>query len=170
MPEPIVEEPSSSPEVSTNPSLAVTPNDIARFNSKVVRSPSCWFWTGAISTPDGYGRFTWQRDNEQRTMLAHRFALLSAGVNLPPGSVAEHACNEPLCVRVDDAHVHVSTQRDNLIYAVRSGRHLGPHAAVSSTNRARRSLRIRAALIDGWDSAAFYVAITEPAPEQPPLF
>lgn len=103
-------------------------------------------------------------------MLAHRFALLIAGEAMDSQNVAEHACNEPLCVRVDAHHVHVSTQRDNLRYAVRSGRYACPHTAVLSTNRARRSLRIRQALAGGWDETAFLNAITTPTPDQATLF
>ena len=92
--------PRQSRDVVTNPDLLPAAEDITRFTSKIVYSPGCWFWTGAISTPDGYGRFT------------------------------EHACNEPLCVRVSPDHVHRSTQSANLRYAVGRGRHDGSRLAV----------------------------------------
>ncbi|WP_342319212.1 hypothetical protein [Corynebacterium mayonis] len=157
-------------EVASNPDLLPTASDIARFNRKIVYSPHCWFWTGAISTPDGYGRFTFQRDNQQRTMLAHRFALLAAGIDLAEGGVAEHACNEPLCVKVSADHVHRSTQSTNLRYAVGRGRHDGSRLVVQSHNRAARSLRIRSALTSGWNEEAYRAAVNGTEEEQLSLF
>lgn len=162
--------PRQSRDVVTNPDLLPAAEDITRFTSKIVYSPSCWFWTGAISTPDGYGRFTFQRDNQQRTMLAHRFALLATGIDLAEGDVAEHACNEPLCVRVSADHVHRSTQSANLRYAVGRGRHDGSRLAVQSHNRAARSLRIRDALISGWNEEAYRAAVNGTEEEQLFLF
>lgn len=156
--------------VSYDPALLPDEDAVARFWGKVVRSPQCWFWVGAISRPDGYGRFTFQRDNHQRTVLAHRFALLIEGANLSDGVIADHECNEPLCVRVGTGHVRVSTQSDNLRYAVSSGRHDGNRVATASTHRAQRSLRIRAAIKDGWNAEAFHRAIATPDDDQLALF
>lgn len=152
------------------PELHPTSDDVRRFERKIVKSPTCWFWVGAISTPDGYGRFTFQSGSVQRTMLAHRFALLVSGVDMGDDAVAEHGCNEPLCVRVDPAHVHRSTQSDNLRFAVSRGRHIGNRPAVHSTYRAQRSRKIRDALIDGWDEAAFARAVGLDAEDQDRLF
>ena len=169
--------PSIQSATNTNPTSPETDRELApkqaiidRFNNKIVRSPGCWFWVGAVSSPDGYGRFTWQENSVQHSMSAHRFALLAAGVSLGVGDVAEHACNEPLCVKVADDHVHRSTQSDNLNYAVRSGRHRGNQPATGSHDRAQRSLRIRAALKDGWDPTAYTRAIMASDDNQPPLF
>lgn len=162
--------PRPEPRAQWDDSLEITSEDIKRFNTHVVKSPTCWFWTGAISSPDGYGRFTWQRGRKQRTMLAHRFALAASGINLN-GLVAEHFCNEPLCVRVCDEHVFPSTQSDNIRYAVRLGRHRGNSMGVSDGRpQAERSQRIREALRKGWDSDAFYIAITAPSTNQQTLF
>ncbi len=49
---------------------------ITRFWAKVIPTPDCWWWTGAVSYPDGYGRISWTQDGERRTLSAHRFALL----------------------------------------------------------------------------------------------
>lgn len=159
-----------SGQVVTNSDLQLSDRDVARFNRKIVYSPGCWFWVGSISTPDGYGRFTWQRGNEQRTMLAHRFALMIAGVVLGDSVIAEHACNEPLCVRVDPAHVHPSTQTRNIEYAVRTGRLGGPYLMVGSDQRAKRSRRIRDALASGWDEKGYRNAISQDDGAQLPLF
>lgn len=156
--------------VVSDPSLCPNEDDVKRFRRKIIESPTCWFWVGGISRPDGYGRFTFQRDSVQRTVLAHRFALLIEGYDLSHGAVAEHECNEPLCVRVGAGHVRVSTQSDNLRYAVLSGRHDGNRPASMSTYRAERSLRIRAAIKDGWDARAFRAAISAAVENQLPLF
>lgn len=133
-------------------------------------SPTCWYWVGAISIPDGYGRFTWQRDGVQRTLAAHRFSLLASGQNIE-GQVAEHHCNEPLCVRVGGKHVFASTQAANVAYAVRLGRHRGNLRTVSEgQGGAARSLRIRGALSEGWDQEAYLRAVTEVDQDQSLLF
>ncbi|MGV0412252.1 hypothetical protein [uncultured Corynebacterium sp.] len=84
-----------------DPELSFDDKTVKTLFEHVVKSPQgCWLWVGSISSPDGYGRFTWQRGNRQRTVAAHRFALLITGESFGPGEVAEHECNEPLCVRV----------------------------------------------------------------------
>ncbi len=172
MPEPpaSVSRGSSKRAVVSNSELLPTESDIRRFNSKVVQSPRCWFWTGAISTPDGYGRFTFQNRDEQRTMLAHRFALLASGVSIGSSDVAEHACNEPLCVRVSPKHVHRSTQSANLRHAVKRGRHIGNRPSVQSRRRAERSFRVRAALENGWDEQSYRLAVQPAIADQLELF
>lgn len=125
------------------------------FWANVIRTPGCWFWVGAISTPDGYGRITWRRGGRQRSMSVHRFALsITETMDIDrPGVIAEHVCNEPLCVRVDSEHVRVSNQSANLAYAVRLGRHQGPRPT-SSVNRVERSQEIRRWLLGGGDPLA----------------
>src|SRR5699024_3983242 len=90
----------SSPTRAYSSTLSPTQAAIARFWSRVVRSPDCWIWTGAISGSvsdgDGYGRITWRRDGVSRTMSAHRFALLLAYGDGTANVVAEHRCYEPL--------------------------------------------------------------------------
>lgn len=134
---------------------------IERFWARVVRTPHCWIWTGAISGGDGYGRITWRRDGVSRTMSAHRFALLLVHGDDATCSVGEHRCNEPLCVRVDAAHVIPSTQTANLRYAVSCGRAGAHRAANDGRTRAERSLAVRGAVIDGWDPLAYARAAGE---------
>lgn len=133
----------------TETGLMPTPADIARFWSHVAKGPanngedggSCWICTGPISTPDGYGRFSWQTGMKRRTMSAHRFALLlEMGEELPPGLVGKHACCEPLCVRVHERHLRTATQAENIDYAVFRGRHIGNRRGSGSESRAQRSL------------------------------
>lgn len=131
-----------------------------RFWSHVVRSRRCYFWTGAVSSPDGYGRITFRRNNRQRAMSAHRFALLlkypelgevadSTGTT-SVDSIGEHHCNEPLCVRVDPEHVQIGTQATNLAFAVLLGRHRGS-IPTALQSRVSRSLAVRDYLTAGGD-------------------
>lgn len=144
-----------------DPGLQVSDRARARFARHIVKGPHCWFWTGAISHPDGYGRFTWQIKGKSRSISAHRFAALAAGLSIPDGFVVEHVCNEPLCVRVDPEHVQVTTQSKNILYAAELGRLSpvggGSHSAMS---RVERSRRVREAIKDGWDANAYKRAIS----------
>ncbi|WJY64721.1 hypothetical protein CATRI_13385 (plasmid) [Corynebacterium atrinae] len=147
--------------VASSPTLTATAADIRRFWRRVVVSPSCWFWIGAVSVPDGYGRFTWQRGGVQRTLAAHRFSLMISGQEID-GQVAEHHCNEPLCVRVGDRHVFASTQAANVAWAVQLGRHRGNVRTVGEGQEpAARSHRIREALEHGWNESAYLRAVAE---------
>ena len=64
--------------VTFDSSLRPDEKAICRFWSNVVCGPgsACWLWVGPISTPDGYGRFSWQVGGHRRTVSAHRFALM----------------------------------------------------------------------------------------------
>lgn len=154
-------------DTSLRPSKA----NIAAFWSKVVKSPTCWYWVGAISAPDGYGRFNFQRENRQRTMLAHRFSVELVHGPLAPDVVCEHKCNEPLCVRVGPEHLVESTHSENVRYAIALGR-LSGHALLDGQGRSRyeRSLAIREALRDGYDAGALLRAKTDPGKSQGTLF
>lgn len=149
--------------VSIVPHLEITEEDRRRFYSHVVVTDQCWIWVGGIYTPDGYGRYTWQRGGEQCTMSAHRFSLVACGETIPPGMVAEHQCNEPLCVRPGPGHVVVSTQSENLSYAVRTGRHIGKFPGAGQ-DRVARSRRVRKALRGGWNEKAYAEACMGNAP------
>lgn len=152
-------------EVSLNdPTLPITAKVEEAFWSRVVRGSEphhCAIWVGSISGNDGYGRLSWQSGLRTRTMSAHRFALaLTRGGTLPEGVVGEHACNEPLCVRTEPGHLHLSTQSANLRYAVALGRHRGNTPTVTDgRSRADRSRAVRAAVIDGWDTAKYLAAV-----------
>lgn len=152
-------------------SLRPSKANIAAFWSKVVKSPTCWYWVGAISAPDGYGRFNFQRENRQRTMLAHRFSVELVHGPLTPDVVCEHKCNEPLCVRVGSGHLVESTHSENVRYAIAQGR-LSGHALLDGQGRSRyeRSLAIREALRTGYDEDALFHAKTNPGDWQGTLF
>lgn len=153
--------------VSNAPSLLPTERAIKRFWENVIKGPdepttgriSCWLWVGPISTPDGYGRISWQQEKRRRTLSAHRFALLLyTGQELPQGHIGEHACCEPLCVRVHKNHLRVATQAENIQYAAFRGRAAGSRSPGVALTRAERSFAVRAALINGWDDDALAAA------------
>jgi hypothetical protein len=152
----------------TNPQLAVTRRTVQKFWSHVVPTTSdgCAYFIGAVSKPDGYGRFNYTHGDSQRTVLAHRFAMeLDVGA-LDDDVVCEHKCNEPLCVRVDSDHLVLSTQTANMRYAVALGRHSGPIPLdPRGRSRYQRSLDIRAALVNGYDPQALYRAKTNAGPQ-----
>lgn len=151
---------------------------IRRFWRKVVTSDTrggCWIFTGAVSSPDGYGRVNFTVDGHQFTVSAHRFALWVSGVDIrDPDMVAEHRCNEPLCVRTGDNHVIASDRSRNIAYASLTGRLNGPLGGFDTGARTRyqRSLDVRAAVIGGWDEQAYRHAAHRPVNplEQPTLF
>ncbi|MCT2121099.1 hypothetical protein AB6N35_16975 [Dietzia cinnamea] len=152
--------------------LPPTQAAIDAFWSRVVKAPGdgCWFLISAISGVDGYTRLTWRLGGVSRTESGHRFALLLAG-QLADGVVAEHRCNEPLCVRVDPGHVVASTQSANLRYAVACGRTGAIRNPAQHTNRHARSVAVRDALASGWDERAYSRACGNAAPPNtPPLF
>jgi len=152
--------------------LDPTPQAVRRFWSRVVKAPGegCWLLVSAVSGVDGYTRISWRRNGVSRTESGHRFALLLAG-QLADGVVAEHRCNEPLCVRVDPGHVIASTQTANLRYAVACGRAGDNRRPATSHDRRARSVAVREALRHGWDPDAYAAAsgITPP-PQYPTLF
>lgn len=152
--------------------LPPTQAAIDAFWSRVVKAPGdgCWFHIAAISGVDGYTRLTWRRGGVSRTESGHRFALLLAG-QLGDGVVAEHRCNEPLCVRVDTGHVIASTQTANLRYAVACQRTGTIRNPAQHTNRHTRSIAVRDALAGGWNPRAYAHVSGNAAPQNtPPLF
>ncbi|MFI8592576.1 hypothetical protein [Dietzia maris] len=152
--------------------LPPTQAAINAFWTRVIKAPGdgCWFHIAAISGVDGYTRLTWRSGGVSRTESGHRFALLLAG-QLADDVVAEHRCNEPLCVRVDPGHVVASTQSANLRYAVVCGRTGAIRNPDQHTNRHARSLAVRDALASGWDARAYSRACGNAAPlDTPPLF
>jgi hypothetical protein len=131
-----------------------------------VKTPECWIWTGAVSSPDGYGRISVRHEGEETTLSTHRAAILVAGISLSHGDVLEHHCNEPLCVRVDAQHVHVSTQSRNMTYAVNCGRAAGPRRVVGSDRRVERSRAVRALALEGFDPLAYAQIVQDYSAQQ----
>jgi hypothetical protein len=143
--------------------------EVARFRSYVVAGPdedSCSLWRGAIGT-DSYGRFYITRDGVGRCVRPNRYALaLATGMALTPDVFALHECDVPLCVKVAEPrarcqHVVAGTQRDNMLRMARAGRGGGRPTIRRDGRGSRRarSVALRAAVHEGWDTAAVAAAL-----------
>ncbi len=90
---------------------ACTAKTWARFTAKIVPTPGCHYWVGALAD-DGYGRFT----ANGRTVGASRFLWTAHHGPLPPQAVVMHqSCDEPSCTRLD--HLRAGSQAENLASA-----------------------------------------------------
>lgn len=160
--------------------MRLAAEEIDRFWSHVVKGPRethCWIWTGAIGD-DGYGRFWVSRDGRQRVLRPHRVAWsLAEGESIDLHPVVEHlVCNNPICVRADGTlldHLEGSTQAVNLARISRHGRN-GPRGyrgrMLGKEAMYRRSLALRAAVIDGWDDTRIANALALVDQAQEALF
>lgn len=83
----------------------------ARFWASVVKTDTCWLWTGTTNQ-DGYGRISLHR----KLIAVHRLALeWQLGRSLAEGMGSLHACDIPNCVRNDaDSHLFEGTQGANM--------------------------------------------------------
>ena len=89
-----------------------------RFWDKVSRAgpEECWPWTGTLGGSNGYGAF-WL-DGHQ--VPAHRYSLALSGIEIPPGMIVMHSCDNPPCV--NPAHLSVGTNADNTADMFAKGR------------------------------------------------
>jgi len=79
-----------------------------RFWSHVRKGEGCWEWT-AFRRGHGAG-YGWLKKTPPTKgyVLAHRFAWeLADGYSIPTGQHVLHACDNPACVRNDEAGVYV---------------------------------------------------------------
>jgi len=83
----------------------------ARFTAKIVPTPGCHFWAGALAD-DGDGQFT----ANGGTVRAWRFLWPAHHGPLPPQEVVLHqSCDQPSCTRLD--HLRAGSQAENLASA-----------------------------------------------------
>ncbi|MBD8104750.1 hypothetical protein [Plantibacter sp. CFBP 8775] len=154
-----------------------------RFWSHVIQGPTvrdCWFWVGAISG-DGYGRFWIRRDGSQRAVRPHHYAYeLAHGIVLERGTLLEHSCDAPLCVKAladpELSHLAPGTQRSNMIDRARKGRHENAATTLRlrGTSRkvlAERSRALRTLLLtEGWNTDAIAAILAGVEASHPRLF
>jgi len=97
--------------------MVLKEEDLRRFWAKVkIGNPDeCWLWTAACRYR-GYGKFSLLGS----VVGAHRFALYTQGVEIPPGYCVCHKCDNPTCC--NPSHLFVGTLSDNARDAVSKGR------------------------------------------------
>lgn len=81
---------------------------MAEFWSRVQKTETCWWWTGA-KTPEGYGQVV----IAGKIVGAHRHAYELAVGPIPDGLQLDHLCRKPSCVRPD--HLEPVTRRVNIL-------------------------------------------------------
>src|SRR3990167_4636183 len=92
--------------------------DLARrFWQRVKKSDKCWEWQGTKSR-GGYGYLFRDYKKYQAT---HILWYLTYGIWPGKPPFVLHHCDNRLCVRPD--HLWLGTTRDNILDAVRKGRH-----------------------------------------------
>lgn len=92
-----------------------------RFWAKVRKGPGCWEWTGSRTARDWHGVFvlkTWPLPPVRVT--AHRYAWERVNGPVPAGMEVMHACDNPICVRLD--HLSLGTHQENMRDASAKGR------------------------------------------------
>jgi hypothetical protein len=86
---------------------------IERFMSKVEKSPDgCWIWIGSIA-PNGYGKFSVEKNKVRKCFNAHRWAYEYFVGPIRAGLTLDHLCRNRRCV--NPSHLEPVTIRENLI-------------------------------------------------------
>jgi hypothetical protein len=111
---------------------------VDRFWAKVTIGPTCWEWTGAMSST-GYGRMT-RGGRGEGWVRAHRVAWELANGPVPDGLHVLHHCDNRSCVNPE--HLFIGTRSDNMRDAMQKGR-LKPHIA-RAARAAKRAARAAA--------------------------
>jgi hypothetical protein len=92
-----------------SPSFRARITPAERFWEKVVKTDTCWLWTGHIDG-GGYGRF---RPRASRSPFAHRWAYEEVVGPVPEGLELDHVCRVRHCVNPD--HLEPVTHRENIL-------------------------------------------------------
>lgn len=114
-----------------------------RFFAKVVKTDSCWLWTGSRDV-HGYGRF-WP--TMERQYLAHRYSYELILGPIPDGFSLDHLCRVPSCVY--PAHLEPVTHAENMRRggqarrAARNGNRLCGHPWEEGTKRCAECHRVK---------------------------
>lgn len=95
------------PNVPAEQRVQITSQDVARFWSKVDKSPTCWLWTDRPNS-SGYGLLGFRRELKA---YAHRLAVHLTRGPIPAGMELDHICRVRHCVNPD--HLEPVTHRTN---------------------------------------------------------
>lgn len=99
-----------------------------RFWSKVIKTDTCWLWTGYVdyNRSNHYGTFYIKR----KPFAAHRVSYELEYGPIPENYNVGHSCDNPSCVR--PSHLFICTQGENLRDACKKGRmHQGEDCYIS---------------------------------------
>lgn len=89
-----------------------TPAIYARFIAKVVKTETCWLWTGGTRT-GGYGKFHPMRS---QSWMAHRWSYTYHVGEIPDTLQLDHLCRVRNCVNPD--HLEPVTARENTLRGI----------------------------------------------------
>lgn len=105
--------------------VPVTAAATQRLLDRVIQTATCWIWLGAVSSPDGYGRF-YLRDGERtRAVTPQRYLYECKHGPLTRHATLMHQCEVRICCRIDNEHVLAGTQSRNMQDAAWRGRARG---------------------------------------------
>lgn len=128
--------------------------DISRWHHGLLRTATCYIWTGAVGS-DGYGRIAIKnRIDGSRMVTPHQIAAVLRFGPIPVGATVLHDCDVRLCCRADPGHVRIGTQGENIRDAVRRGRIVGPRPGrVDVRGKVGASRAIQAAVLTAADQS-----------------
>lgn len=86
-----------------------------RFWEKVIKGARCWEWHGGRDQW-GYG-LIWLNGKTER---AHRLSFFWAGLELPPGKLVLHRCDNARCV--NPKHLYAGSPKENMADMFSRGR------------------------------------------------